>query len=146
MRQERATANDRLKDGFGNLFWTAMIVAVVAHVLLFSLWPQMRTPDYDNRASELTAVDLPPEVDVPPPPEPIARPATPVISANADIPHRRTPMSVEPQPTAECVARFQNIRHDNAAIDARGDCGAERSMVDDPPAVQVAEKMFGLVD
>jgi len=78
------TANDRFKRSFGAWFWSAMILATVAHFAVFAFWPEMTADDVSYQADELTAIELPPEIEIPPPPEAIARPATPVIAA-ADI-------------------------------------------------------------
>ncbi len=78
------TANDRFKRSFGAWFWTAMILATAAHFAVFAFWPEMTAEDVSYSADEFTAIELPPEVEIPPPPEAIARPATPVI-ATADI-------------------------------------------------------------
>lgn len=73
-------ANDRFKQGFGNWFWGSLLVAAVLHFLMFAFWPEMSTADVSFTTEELEAIELPPEVEIPPPPEQIARPATPVIS------------------------------------------------------------------
>jgi periplasmic protein TonB len=75
------TANDRFKHAFRERFWGALIAATVIHFLAFSFWPQMSTADVRFTANELIAVDIPPEIEIPPPPERIVRPATPVVSA-----------------------------------------------------------------
>ena len=74
------TANDRFKRSFGNWFWGSMIAATVLHFMVFQLWPNMTAEDISYTADELEAIELPPEIDIPPPPERIARPATPMIS------------------------------------------------------------------
>jgi TonB family protein len=74
------TANDRFKRSFGNWFWGSMMAATVAHFLVFQLWPEMTAADFTYTAPELETIELPPEIEIPPPPERIARPATPVIS------------------------------------------------------------------
>jgi protein TonB len=61
-----------------------MILATVAHFAVFSLWPEFTAEDVAYDSAELEAIELPPEIEIPPPPEQIARPATPVI-ATADI-------------------------------------------------------------
>ncbi|HUH13484.1 MAG TPA: TonB family protein, partial [Longimicrobiales bacterium] len=76
----RQTANDRFKEGFGNWFWGSLAVAVVIHFALFAFWPDLYAEDVGYSPDELAAIELPPEVEIPPPPEQIARPATPVIS------------------------------------------------------------------
>jgi len=78
------TANDRFKRSFGTWFWGSMIVATVVHFAVFQLWPEMTAEDVSFSAGELEAIELPPEIEIPPPPEAIARPATPVI-ATAEI-------------------------------------------------------------
>ena len=78
------TANERFKRSFGAWFWSSMIVATVAHFAVFAFWPEMTAEDVSFSSEELTAIELPPEIEIPPPPEAIARPATPVM-ATADI-------------------------------------------------------------
>ena len=77
------TANDRLKQGFSDWFWGSVSAAVVIHALIFLLFPTLNAQDMSFTTPELEALDLPPEVEIPPPPEQIARPARPVISATA---------------------------------------------------------------
>lgn len=79
------TANDQFKRGFGDWFWYSIAMAAVFHLVLFAFWPEMTAADYTGATDELAAIELPPEIEIPPPPEQIARPATPVVSA-ADIP------------------------------------------------------------
>lgn len=76
----RQTANDRFKEGFGNWFWGSLAAAVVIHFMMFAFWPDLTAADVGFSTEELEAIELPPEVEIPPPPEQIARPATPVIS------------------------------------------------------------------
>ena len=85
-RAERylGTANDRFKRSFGTWFWGSMMVATVVHFAVFQFWPEMTAEDVSFSAAELEAIELPPEIEIPPPPEAIARPATPVI-ATAEI-------------------------------------------------------------
>ena len=81
--ESQETANDRFKRSFGSWFWGSMIAATVLHFLVFQLWPEMQAEDVSFAMEEMTAVELPPEVDIPPPPQAIARPAVPVISTTA---------------------------------------------------------------
>ena len=61
-----------------------MIVATLLHFCVFNFWPEMTAADVSIDSEEFTAIELPPEIEIPPPPQAIARPATPVI-ASADI-------------------------------------------------------------
>jgi len=74
------TANDRFKSSFGQWFWGSMIVATFLHFALFALFPQLTAADVSYSAEEIEAIELPPEIEIPPPPERIARPATPIIT------------------------------------------------------------------
>jgi protein TonB len=75
------TANDRFKRGFGDWFWYSVAGAAVLHLVLFAFFPRLTAADFTGRTDELVAIDIPDEIDIPPPPEQIARPATPVVSA-----------------------------------------------------------------
>ena len=74
------TANDRFKEGSATIGWSALALAVLVHFALFAFWPDLHAEDVAFGPDELEAIELPPEVEIPPPPENIARPATPVIS------------------------------------------------------------------
>lgn len=78
------TANDRLKQSWDSWFWGSMIAAILVHFAVFQFWPDLTAADVSFSADELEAIELPPEIEIPPPPEQIARPATPVI-AEADV-------------------------------------------------------------
>ena len=74
------SAQVRMKSDYAMVVWSALILSVAVHVLAFSMAPDFEVEDVSVVAAELEAVEIPPEVDVPPPPRAIARPATPVIS------------------------------------------------------------------
>lgn len=74
------TANDRFKQSFGSWFWGGIIAATAIHFAVIAFFPSMTAADWAISSEELEAVEIPPEIEIPPPPEPIARPATPVIS------------------------------------------------------------------
>jgi len=79
------TENDRFKRSFQSWFWGSIIVATVAHFMLFQFWPTQTAADVSFTAEELEMIELPPEIEIPPPPEAISRPATPVMAtANID--------------------------------------------------------------
>jgi protein TonB len=78
------TANDRLKRSWDSWFWGSMIAAILVHFAVFQFFPSLTAADVSYTAEELEAIELPPEIEIPPPPEQIARPATPVV-AEADV-------------------------------------------------------------
>jgi protein TonB len=82
----RETANDQFKRGFSSWMWGSMVAATAVHFGLFAFWPELEAKGvYGTVTEEFEMVELPPEVVIPPPPQAIARPATPVVSV-ADIP------------------------------------------------------------
>lgn len=76
----RLTANDRFKLKSTN--WTQMgvLTAVALHFGLFVFVRPFEAEDLTTIAEEMEAITLPPEVRIPPPPEQIARPATPRVA------------------------------------------------------------------
>jgi periplasmic protein TonB len=73
------TANDRFKSGFNNWFWGSIAAAALIHGMMFAFWPSMASSDVSFSTDELEAIELPPEVKIPPPPQAISRPAMPVV-------------------------------------------------------------------
>ena len=96
------SANDRLKKSWDNWFWGSMMVAAVVHFGVFQFWPEMSAEDVSFVTAELEAIELPPEIEIPPPPEAISRPATPVI-AEAEVAEDITiaPTTFEDNPVSE---------------------------------------------
>jgi periplasmic protein TonB len=74
------TANDRFKRSFGSWFWGSMLAAVMVHFVVMAFWPNLRAADVSFTMEDMEAVELPPEIEIPPPPEQIQRPANPVVS------------------------------------------------------------------
>jgi protein TonB len=79
------SANERLKSGEGTRLWSSLVVATVLHALLFQLWPDMyaQVPQDAGEAAQVLA--LPPDVQIPEAPQPLARPLRPVASADVPI-------------------------------------------------------------
>lgn len=78
---ETASANDRFKRRWSGLVSLAVMASVAVHFAAFELFPQLRVADFDFAPDELAAIELPPEVRIPPPPAAIARPARPRVAA-----------------------------------------------------------------
>jgi len=77
-------ANDRFKQSYSAVMYLGVIVATALHFAVFEWFPQLEAADLGVVSEELSAIELPPEVRIPPPPEQIARPATPRV-AEADV-------------------------------------------------------------
>jgi protein TonB len=96
------TANDRMKGAYATTFWSGIIVATLLHIGLFAFWPELTAADFSVYADDLVAIDLPPDIEIPPPPEAIVRPATPIM-ASTDISEDITiaPTTFEENPVEE---------------------------------------------
>jgi protein TonB len=75
------TANDRMKQSFPVWFWGSVIVSAVLQIAVIALAPTLQAEDVTFGMDEMMAIEMPPEVEIPPPPEEIRRPANPVVSA-----------------------------------------------------------------
>jgi TonB family protein len=69
-----------LRRQHGVLLPLALMAAAGAHALVLTLSPPFATSDFATVAEEIRAIELPPDIQIPPPPREIARPATPVIT------------------------------------------------------------------
>lgn len=78
--QSYVSANDRLKAGFRSVLWGSFVLAVIAHFVTFTVWPEYTTEDISYVSEELTAIELPPEITIPDAPTRIPRPASPIIA------------------------------------------------------------------
>ena len=75
-----ATANDDFKRSFSSWFWGSITAATVIHFLVFAFMPAMQADDVSMTNDPMETIEIPDEIEIPPPPEAIARPATPIIT------------------------------------------------------------------
>jgi len=76
----RLTANDQFKLKSTNWTQVGVVIAVALHFGLFVFVRPFEAADLGSLSEEMEAITLPPEVKIPPPPEQIARPATPRVA------------------------------------------------------------------
>lgn len=74
------TANDEFKRGYRDWVYGGLIAAVLLHFGLFVVVRPFQAADLGTGADEVAVIELPPEVEIPPPPQQIARPATPRVA------------------------------------------------------------------
>lgn len=79
-QEPQPSANDRFKQRFRGRFWGSMILATVVHFAALQYSPELTVEDFSLSNVELAAIELPPEIEIPPPPQAVQRPATPIIS------------------------------------------------------------------
>ncbi len=75
------SANDTFKRQQSSFVSLGLILAVAVHFAFFTLFPRLHAADLTGIGGEIEALNLPPEVRIPPPPQQIARPATPRVAA-----------------------------------------------------------------
>ena len=73
-------ANDRFKSSFSSWFWGSIMAATFLHFAMFAWLDLGEVADVSINTTVIETIEIPPEIEIPPPPEAIARPATPVIS------------------------------------------------------------------
>lgn len=111
------SANDRLKERFGDLVASSLIAATVVHFLVFQMWPEMTVSDWSTPAArDLAVVELP-TIPLPAPPDPLPRPVRPVISESADVTATIEVVDFDRAGELQAPAPPPNI---DSATDARG--------------------------
>lgn len=102
-------ANERFKRSFSSWFWGSITAATTLHFAIFAFLPSMAVAVAGPDVTTTEVINIPPEVDVPPPPEALRRPARPVINPVAldddlTIPHNtivdQIPNLLPPRPKA----------------------------------------------
>lgn len=83
-RADGVPAQEALRRQYRVALPSAFLTAVVIHVLAFAFWPPLTLRELTVAGEALEAVNLPPAVEIPPPPPDLPRPAVPVV-APADI-------------------------------------------------------------
>ncbi len=78
--EESPSANERFKNSYRLIGALAVFASIAIHYLAFEYFPKIRAADFDLIPEVLAAVELPPEVRIPPPPQAIVRPARPRVS------------------------------------------------------------------
>jgi protein TonB len=105
------TANTRFKRQCRYCVWAGLILATVIHFMVIRFFPTLTAADVGFGVVEFMAVELPPEVEIPPAPERIERPAVPVVAATqleeevtiAPTTFEENPVDQLPQPPSEAV-------------------------------------------
>lgn len=75
------TANDRFKERCNACLWGSIILATIVHFGVIRFFPTLTAADVAYGVTEFEAIELPPEIEIPPPPEQIPRPAVPVVAS-----------------------------------------------------------------
>jgi len=68
------TANAEFKAKYPKYLQIGLLFALLIHAVAFAFWPEYVPGVYKLREEKIEVVDIPPEIEIPPPPEEIARP------------------------------------------------------------------------
>jgi len=68
------SANTEFKAKYPKYLQIGLLLALVIHAVAFAFWPEYVPGVYKLREERLEVFDIPPEIEIPPPPEEIARP------------------------------------------------------------------------
>ena len=73
------TANARFKASFGRRLWGGVLMAVILHFTFFQFFPRLTAADFGYEPDWIKVLQ-PPELEIPPPPDPITRPRVPKVA------------------------------------------------------------------
>lgn len=109
--------NDKFKVKFNERLWMSLIIATTVHFVILQYSPTLTPTDIGISNQNITAIELPPEIEIPPVPERISRPATPIIAATtideditiATTTFETNPISDLPPPPTETRETAEDI-------------------------------------
>lgn len=76
----RKTANFVFKRRYGRYFGIALALSLLGHLAIILAMPSVMTELTVQQEKSMEAVDLPPEVVIPPPPRPLSKPSVPQMA------------------------------------------------------------------
>jgi protein TonB len=85
-----ATANANFKQKYRKYFDIAMAISLGIHLLAFAVVPTININPYKTQVDELEVIEIPPEIEIPPPPKEIARPKIPVETLDEEVEEEET--------------------------------------------------------
>ena len=85
-----ATANVEFKSRYRKYFDIALLLSLGVHLFAFAFVPTIEINPYRSDAEELEVIEIPPEIEIPPPPKAIERPKIPIESLDEDVEEEET--------------------------------------------------------
>ena len=85
------TAQAELKKKYAKYLEMGFLGAILVHAVAFAFWPEYVPSVYKLREERIEVVEVPPGIEIPPPPEEIVRPEVAVeIEASDDVSEEET--------------------------------------------------------
>ena len=72
------SANFKFKQKYGKYFGVALLISFFSHVVFILAMPAINPEILAHEETTMESVELPPEVVIPPPPKPLAKPSVPM--------------------------------------------------------------------
>lgn len=85
-----ARANTEFKLKYRKYLDVALTISLGLHLAAFALIPQLNITAYKTEIDELEVIEIPPEIQIPPPPKEISRPKIPVETLDEDVEEEET--------------------------------------------------------
>jgi protein TonB len=85
-----AVANVEFKNRYRKYFDLALLASLALHLIAFAFMPKIEINPYNTDSEELEVIEIPPEIDIPPPPKAIERPKIPIESLDEDVEEEET--------------------------------------------------------
>ncbi|HUU27920.1 MAG TPA: TonB family protein [archaeon] len=93
----RESANYKFKQKYGKYFLTAVTVSFISHITFILATPTISADIQTRDDVTMESIELPPEVVIPPPPKPLAKPSVP-MEANEELEEDITIEETTPPP------------------------------------------------
>jgi TonB family protein len=141
--EETLTANQRFKDSYRFVGALAVFASVALHFAVFQFFPNIQAADLDFVADELAAIELPPEVRIPPPPEAIVRPARPrVADANLDEDITIAATTFAENPVSELAPPPPDVEVDPGEQPVYVDRDIEPRLLNGPEMIRLMDRLY----
>jgi len=141
--EETLTANQRFKRSYRTVGALAVFASVAVHFAAFQFFPNIQAADLGVVHDELAAIDLPPEVRIPPPPEAIVRPARPRVSESIldeDITIAAT--TFDENPASELAPPPPDVEVDPSEQPVYVDRDTEPRLLNGPEMIRLMDRLY----
>jgi protein TonB len=84
------TAHAAFKLRYRKYLDIALALSLALHILAFVVMPNIKIQPLKTETEEIEVIDIPPEIEIPPPPKEVARPKIPVETLDEDVEEEET--------------------------------------------------------
>jgi protein TonB len=141
--EETLTANQQFKRSYRTVGALAVFASVAVHFAAFQFFPNIQAADLGFVADELAAIELPPEVKIPPPPESISRPARPQVSESVldeDITIAAT--TFDENPVSELAPPPPDVEVDPSEQPVYVDRDIDPRLLNGPEMIRLMDRLY----